>query len=104
MIPTPHSGEGHEVFNPAAVEAADGEHIVSAPSAPPWQSKVSLRRVFSRDMEYICLYADAIALLPGWEKSYGARAEWALAVALGHKIIYLDSVLQDNPAEAHIVC
>ncbi len=38
---------------------------------------------------YICKEADAIAMLPGWENSKGARAEWTLSIALGHTIIYL---------------
>ena len=35
------------------------------------------------DTKWICENADAIALLPGWEKSSGANAELALGKALG---------------------
>ena len=43
----------------------------------------SLREALAADTQYIALVADAIALLPGWEKSAGANAEMALAHALG---------------------
>lgn len=33
--------------------------------------------------ERICLHVEGVALLPGWETSAGARAEWHLAQALG---------------------
>jgi uncharacterized protein DUF4406 len=41
-------------------------------------------------LDYICRRAEGIAMLEGWEDSKGARAEHAIAVALGLKIRYLD--------------
>lgn len=38
--------------------------------------------------EFICMEADAIYMLKGWGHSMGARAEWALALALGLEVIY----------------
>jgi hypothetical protein len=48
----------------------------------------SLRRALAYDTNWICTEADAIFMLKGWEKSRGATAEHALAIALGHEIIY----------------
>ena len=42
------------------------------------------------DLAYICQEADAVALLPGWRNSPGARAEYAVAVALGLNVIELE--------------
>jgi hypothetical protein len=49
----------------------------------------SLRTALKEDTEFLCLHADAIALLPGWEKSLGATAEHALAQALGLRMIFI---------------
>lgn len=38
--------------------------------------------------EFICMEADAIYMLKGWGHSMGARAEWALALAIGLEVIY----------------
>lgn len=50
----------------------------------------SLREALALDTQYICLEADAVALLPGWDMSKGARSERALARALDLKIVELD--------------
>lgn len=53
------------------------------PNAP------GLRKMLGDDLLWIAENADAIVMLPGWENSKGAKAEWALAHALGLEISYL---------------
>ena len=66
--------EGHQVFNPADTGNPHG-----------W----TIRDFMSVDLAWICNHADAVALLPGWEMSTGARAEHATAKAIGIKVIEL---------------
>lgn len=71
--------QGHTVFSPAEVDINP---------APGGFLSDDLRKAFYQDMRFICLEADKIVLLPGWEKSMGARAEHATAVVLGLDIEY----------------
>ena len=59
--------EGHTVYNPAEFPH-DGPH-----------TSFPLRLAFADYCNFICLEADAIYLLNGWEKSLGVSAELALA-------------------------
>lgn len=87
--------QGHTVFNPAQRDTEmHGEQL--SQSNPTGDEVLaanhhgfSLREALRDDTNFICMEADAIALLPGWEKSKGARAEKALAQALGLKVMYL---------------
>ena len=75
--------DNHTVFSPAEADMAkwgDMETILR---------EASYRVCLHTDLNWILDHAEAIALLPGWEKSAGAQAEWALARALGLKFIYL---------------
>ena len=87
--------QGHTVFNPA--EKDEQKHGTTISESKTGDLKdaeakgFSLREALAADTQYIALEADAVALLPGWENSKGAQAEWALARALGHKLIYLTS-------------
>lgn len=45
--------------------------------------KPTVRECLAYDVEWICKHADGVALLAGWEESFGARAEVALAQAVG---------------------
>jgi len=90
--------QGHEVFNPAEedIKRHNGVDIsltnhLGSPELAAEQFGFSLREALAGDFEYICRTADAIAMLPGWENSKGARAEHAAAVALGHAILYLEA-------------
>lgn len=83
--------EGHTVFNPAERdEQAHGTGVNASPTGNLDDIKhtgFNLREALAADAQFICLTADAVYLLPGWEKSKGANAERALAIALGLEII-----------------
>lgn len=77
--------DGYEVFSPAE----KGEEVLAI-TDPSLQSNLDFRRkVFLLDTEYICKHADAVFLLPGWEHSLGARAEKALAEAIGLEVLHV---------------
>lgn len=67
--------QGWEVFNPAEHEKV--------------YKRGGIRAALAHDFEWIIWQADTIAMLPGWLGSLGARAEWALAEAIGLNVIYL---------------
>lgn len=80
---------GHEVFNPAEkdIERHGGIDISKGNETGNIVQSVtdhefSLRDALAEDLHYICQHADGIVLLPGWEQSNGAFAEWATARAL----------------------
>lgn len=87
---------GHVVFNPAerdierhgGIDISKGNATGSQEHAAK-EHGFSLREALADDTAWICKEATAIAMLPGWENSKGARAEWHLALALGHEVIYL---------------
>jgi Domain of unknown function (DUF4406) len=94
--------EGHEVFNPAERDIAHHGKDISKGNATGDEALAAaehgfnLREALKDDLEFICLHADAIALLPGWENSKGARAELHTAMALNLKVIHLSSCVSIN--------
>lgn len=81
---------GWEVFNPAGNDVLLFGSHEACDAAIKEDRKSALRIMLGSDLAWICREADAIAMLPGWEKSYGARAEHATAVALDLQIIYIE--------------
>lgn len=86
--------KGHTVFNPAEKDLKKyGKEIEdnSRGSITKAEKEVgfSLREALATDCRWICLHADAVALLPGWAMSRGAKAEKALANALDLEVMYL---------------
>jgi len=65
--------EGHDVFNPAASN----------------QEGRPVNKIMAFLLPHLCLDCEAIALLPGWRRSGGARIEYMLARYLKLKIIRL---------------
>lgn len=82
--------QGYHVFNPAESDTESVKLNEAGCEIEAAKHGFCRRRALAEDTQWIALHADAIALLPGWEKSSGARAELALAQALGLKEIYLD--------------
>lgn len=68
------------VFSPADNDRKYG--LTGDPSVP-FPQGVTVGTLLRDDTAFICMEADVVALLPGWEKSKGALAELALADALG---------------------
>jgi hypothetical protein len=85
---------GHEVCNPAEmdqeVHGKDfGKDNWTGDEQQASQQGFSLREALFRDLAYITRDAEAIAMMPGWSTSKGARAEKATADALGLKVLVL---------------
>jgi hypothetical protein len=82
--------QGHEVFSPAEAdieragngwwEDSDGTHE----GLPP---EINYKECLRVDLNWILDHAEAIALLPGWERSSGVGAELALARCLKLKVL-----------------
>ena len=85
--------QGHEVFNPAERDSLQfGEgfekgNVTGSETLATAQHGFSLRHALGGDLAWICAEAEAIALLPNWERSTGATAERAVALALGLEVI-----------------
>lgn len=75
--------QGHEVFSPAENDLKMWGDMTSV------KANANYRDCLRVDLNWILDHAEAIALLPGWEKSKGVAAERALAHALGLQVVYL---------------
>lgn len=73
---------GHEVISPAELDEADSAPLGSLPWA----------EYLRRDIPHL-ISCEAIALLPGWENSRGARLEHHIATALGMSVHLVDDLL-----------
>ena len=92
---------GHMVFNPAekdievhGTDISNGNDKGCIATAAA-EHGFSLRRALRDDLVWIAENAEGIVLLPGWEYSKGAGAEWALAKALGLRFFYWDTGTND---------
>ena len=72
---------GHFVMSPAEQDVKKGWNKIK-----PFPR----RKALGCDLKWICMKAEAIAMMPGWEHSSGAVAEWAAARAVGIEFIYLE--------------
>lgn len=81
---------GHEVLNPAQVDADAGFQWEGLTGHEDLAGLgFNLREALATDLAWIAAHASGVAVLPGWEASKGARAEVALALALGLAVVTL---------------
>jgi hypothetical protein len=95
---------GHEVFNPAehdlkmndpdVYKSETGDQLEA--QAKGFDPRVAIKA----DLTYIIDEAEAIALLPGWERSKGANAEFWTAQFLGLEILQLVPAGEQIPGGA----
>lgn len=79
---------GHEPWSPARRDRENGFDPVDLSGWEPLSSLgFDLRDALAADCEYICRHAEAVLVLDGWTDSRGARAEVALALALGLPVL-----------------
>ena len=89
--------QGHEVFNPAERDIAIHGDAFSKDNPEGDNAKAerehgfNLRDALADDLNWICLHADAVWLLPGWSASKGATAERATALALGLGVVEMEA-------------
>jgi len=83
--------QGWNVINPAEMDRDDNKPTNGPKQFDPennYEDHEFMRNALKRDMVAICDYCTAIYMMSGWEKSSGARAEQALAKALGLNVYY----------------
>ena len=73
MYATYLRNQGHEVYNPASANLEG----------------MPLKKILAHVLWWLCHEAEAIAFLPGWRRSGGARIEFLIAKYLGYTIIKL---------------
>lgn len=78
-------------FDPSGMK---GDHAELEPAG------FDLRDALGADLSYICSDADAVVVLPGWEKSSGAQAEVATAKALSLPVMTLAEAMGQPSPEA----
>jgi hypothetical protein len=83
----------YEAATEAAAELRSAGHTVYCPieMSRLWgvdgqESQDLRRKVMINDLQWICNFAEGMAIMDGWGKSTGCKAEVALAEAVGIRI------------------
>jgi hypothetical protein len=81
--------QGYEAINPAQLDIDAGYTLEKLKQLSPAEFREFLKGAVRRDLDAIQT-CQAIAMLPGWESSKGAKAELAVAQWLGLDEVYLE--------------
>ena len=81
---TGRPGINRPAFNQAAEKLRQAGHTVCSPAEQP--DGLGYHEYMALDLAWICEHAQGVVMLSGWRSSPGAKAEHALAVALGLRV------------------
>lgn len=84
---------GYEVFSPAERDLAEGLDPTSETGSFSDCPEFDLSQALLADLTFICNEADGIVMLPGWEDSQGACAEYHTARCLGKSVYYYKEIV-----------
>lgn len=85
---------GYIVYSPHELDEALGLHEDGFdPDVPDSFTPAMRRKVMRFDLDVVLNHADAIAVLPGWSKSKGARLEVEVAGAIGKRVAPVEAWL-----------
>jgi hypothetical protein len=73
--------QGHEVFNPADLTRNSYGSLDNFLRRDFAEQRYVLKHWLAKELVWICLHAEIVYLLPDWQKSKGARAEYRTAAA-----------------------
>ncbi len=76
-----HSNGFDLVLNPATMDRGDCKESIAR------MSEIKRQEYYAKRDTNAIFLSTHVAMLPGWEKSIGARAEYALAVWIGREIL-----------------
>ncbi len=86
---------GHVVFSPVQYDRQVGIDVTGLTGHEEENIPgFNLREAMQAELTWLCLHAEAVVFLPGWEKSLGSRAERATAQALGIPVHELEDFLR----------
>ena len=88
-----------EVFSPIELTRELIGPIKTLVAMDKQTRKENRRGLLKKEFAWICDNADVMFLLPNWEQSPGARAEKAVAEALGIQVREADNVLLPTSSE-----
>src|SRR5438270_540398 len=85
---------GWEVHSPHVHNLANGLDTSGMSGRQEEHEQIRpLRQCLADDLSWVCLHAERVIVLPGWEGSRGARAEVATAAALGIPVLVLGEAI-----------
>lgn len=91
---------GYDIVNPAEINGGADE-LVACASMSDQQLAAHWQKCMRKDIT-VLMTCDGIAMLPGWERSRGAKIEHGVAAALGFEV-HMASDLRASVAPAATV-
>jgi len=94
---------GYEVFNPLDLSRGRfGQDLAGWKALSPEDQHKAYRILMADQLHWIALNADVMFMLPGWERSYGARAENETALACRIIVREVPSILLVHDVETKL--